>query len=213
MDIYLGSPPIWRNTPVPFNLISDREVLKDLEPSENSARHDQQMVLLAITAAITSCTPSFSFSTADIIADRNSLRNLLRWVENFENLYDFRMDLQVAGTKTLVITRFAVQTQTGSTPKSFGLSYERHETRAAPGFETASKARHNRLISYVSPPAIRRYALYTSEISRIGLRWLAVRCAKCRERNVGQATRVTVGQPKPKRLGAHPGRFPFSSAT
>ena len=85
----------------------------------------------------------------DFILDRNSLCQLLRWIEQPLTTLDFRIDLHLAGDNTVVMTRRVIDRQTTWMPGSFGFSYERAETSRAPGCEDTRSA-HIRIITYAS---------------------------------------------------------------
>jgi hypothetical protein len=97
------------------------------------------------------CTPNFVWPEVDVVADRNTLRSLLRWAEDpKKKIDDFRVDAHLAGHSTLVFTRWKEQTVVRASWYSFGFSYERDQTEPAPGCEAARNAGHARIISYVS---------------------------------------------------------------
>jgi hypothetical protein len=65
--------------------------------------------LLAAADAIHSqeMTPPVDWQTVDVIAGRNDLRKLLCWLNLSPSLKvrDFKIDVQLVGTKTLVLCR------------------------------------------------------------------------------------------------------------
>jgi hypothetical protein len=142
-------------SPVPFTLISDEDLCRSeagVVFDDAGAGTEQATAILAMLAAVTECTPpgDFQWGPSDFICDRNSLRNLLRWVGNWEKLEDFRIDISLAGTKSVVLTRWKQATPEWSKKNSFGFSYEYFKTFAAPGCELGRKACHDRIVSYVS---------------------------------------------------------------
>jgi hypothetical protein len=151
----LGSPPIWKDTPLPFSIPSDKTLFGDDAIFEDhGAGMGQSMSILAMLAAIKECSSDdnrgFEWSSADIISDRNSLRKLLRWVGRWNHLEDFRIDMHLVGNKSVVFTRWWQDIEMGLSPGSYGLSFEHHGTHPAPGCEVYEKAAHNRVITYVS---------------------------------------------------------------
>lgn len=151
----LGSPPIWRDENMPFTLRLDTEVFADRAVFVDSgAGTDQATSLLAMLAAVDECTASaapFDWNMADVITDRNSLRNLLRWVNQSptRKVDEFRIDMHLAGERSLVLTRWKRDTHVQALPGSFGFSYEENQTTPAPGCEDSRDAGHVRIISYV----------------------------------------------------------------
>jgi hypothetical protein len=154
-DICTGSPPIWKNDAMPITLQSDYELcLPDggVVFDDHGAGTEQARAILAMLAAVNECTPAadFQWASSDLISDRNSLRNLLRWVGGWQKLADFRIDLSLVGDKSVVLTRWKQDTQERSSGRSYGFSYEDNQTVAAPGCELSRKAGHDRIVSYVS---------------------------------------------------------------
>jgi hypothetical protein len=153
-DMCTGSPPIWLDSASPgYKLRPDTKIF-GTRPIfvDHGACDGQQTVLLALAAAVQECTPNFIWSDADVVADRNTLRNLLRWAEREDpkKLKDFRADTHLAGHSTLVFTRWEERTVVRASKGSFGFSFERAQTRPAPGCEVARNTGRTRVISYVS---------------------------------------------------------------
>jgi hypothetical protein len=84
----------------------------------------------------------------DVIADRNSLRKLLRWLNPSpgREVRDFRIDVQLVGDKTLVLCRWETPTSEVHTNHSFGHAFEAAMTHAAPDCPSSG---HQRAITYV----------------------------------------------------------------
>lgn len=87
------------------------------------------------------------WDTVDVVTDRNNLRKLLAWVEGSDN--DFRIDLQLGGSWTLLLQRWEPITVEGAGP-GYGDNFERAMTRPAPGCERGTLTGHHRVIKYVS---------------------------------------------------------------
>jgi hypothetical protein len=68
------------------------------------------LLLLAAPDAIHSqeASPPVDWPTVDVIADRNSLCKLLRWVNwsSGRKVHNFMIDVQLFGTETLVLCRW-----------------------------------------------------------------------------------------------------------
>jgi hypothetical protein len=101
-----------------------------------------------LLAAVDHCQADdpFDWSSVDIITDRNGLRKLLRWIEQTEALKDFRIDLQLAGEKTVLFNRWEPQHVEPGFPGSFGHSFEESQTVPAPGCEDGDG--HHRIVTY-----------------------------------------------------------------
>jgi hypothetical protein len=84
----------------------------------------------------------------DVITDRNGLRKLLRWLSPSpgREVRDFRIDVNLVGTKTILMTRWEGRTREPPTGRSFGFGFEAAVTRAAPGCTISG---HHRAITYV----------------------------------------------------------------
>jgi hypothetical protein len=80
--------------------------------------------LLAAADAIHSqgTAPPVDWPTVDVIAERNTLRNLMRWLNPSpgREARDFRIDVQLVGTKTLVLRRWEGPKREVHTNCSFG---------------------------------------------------------------------------------------------
>lgn len=87
------------------------------------------------------------WSSVDIISDRNNLRKLLAWVQGGEEF--FRIDVQLAGSWTMLLQRWEERPLEISDGYGFGDSFELAATTPAPGCEDATLAGHHRIISYV----------------------------------------------------------------
>ncbi|KAH8987697.1 hypothetical protein EDB86DRAFT_3206213 [Lactarius hatsudake] len=117
-----GSPAIWTGRAVPFTLQPDEGyVWKNVQLSQYpilplfaaaDAIHDQE------------AAPPVDWPTVDFVTDHNDLRKLLRWLSPSpgREVQDFRIDVQLVGTKTLVLRRWESAhtgtTQTGHCPSS-----------------------------------------------------------------------------------------------
>jgi hypothetical protein len=84
----------------------------------------------------------------DAITDRNGLRKLLRWLNPSPGraVRDFRIDVQLLGAKTLVLSRWESPTREIHTGRSFGHAFETAMTCVAPDCPSSG---HQRVITYV----------------------------------------------------------------
>jgi len=90
--------------------------------------------------------PPFDWSAVDIVTDRNNLRKLFRWADGTSK--DFRIDLQLAGTKTVLMNRFSQRYREMFSGRTYGFSFEKSSTDPAPGCKNSTG--HHRIITYVS---------------------------------------------------------------
>ena len=86
--------------------------------------------------------------TVDVITDRSGLRNLLRWLNPSPGgrVRNFRIDIQLVGTKTLVLGRWEGSMRKLRTDRTSEFRFEDATTRAAPGCPSTG---HHRAITYV----------------------------------------------------------------
>ena len=91
------------------------------------------------------------WSELDFVTDRNNLRKLLRWLKGVpdgEELKDFRIDMQLAGKKTVLLNRWEKRTRETMPGNTFGFGFEKAATNAVNG--CAGSTGHHRIIKYVS---------------------------------------------------------------
>ncbi|KAL4249388.1 hypothetical protein ABKN59_006915 [Abortiporus biennis] len=90
-------------------------------------------------------TNRVNWAEVDFVTDRDSLRKLLRWVSG-EN-QEFRIDIQLAGIKTVLFTRFeqrVLATSAGGT--GYGYNFEKESTTEVPGCEETTG--YHRVVKY-----------------------------------------------------------------
>jgi hypothetical protein len=92
----------------------------------------------------------FDWSSADFVTDRNGLRKLLRWIiaRPGDPPRDFRIDLQLAGSKTVLMNRWEqFAKQQGGSRHSYGFNFEETMTIPSPGCERGTG--YHRIVTYV----------------------------------------------------------------
>ncbi|KAH9175674.1 hypothetical protein EDB89DRAFT_1903787 [Lactarius sanguifluus] len=144
-----GSPAIWTGHALPFTLQpDDGSVFVD----QNSARLSEYPMLPLFAAADAIHGPKTTASpvdwpTVDVITDRNGLRKLLRWLNPSpgREVRDFRIDIQLVGTKTLMLGRWEGRSREPPSGRTYGFGFEDATTRAAPGCPPSG---HHRAITY-----------------------------------------------------------------
>ncbi|EMD39487.1 hypothetical protein CERSUDRAFT_149984 [Gelatoporia subvermispora B] len=145
-----GSPPEWRDRTPPFS------VPRDSGPRfvDQNGYRMPQLPLLPLFRAVDviaeeEATDTFDWSTVDFVTDRNSLRKLLRWIQNNDgSTKEFRIDTQLAGKRTVLLNRWEKRTRENADLSIFtyGISFERENTTPAPGCEGSSG--HHRVVQY-----------------------------------------------------------------
>ena len=93
----------------------------------------------------------FDWSSVDFVTDRNGLRKLLRWINHASGdpPRDFRIDLQLAGSKTVLMNRWEqITKEQPGARRSYGFNFEEAMTVIAPGCERGTG--YHRIVTYVS---------------------------------------------------------------
>ncbi|KAH9060203.1 hypothetical protein EDB87DRAFT_1617708 [Lactarius vividus] len=143
-----GSPAIWTGRAVPFTLQPDESYVYF---NQKNAQLAQYPMLPLFTAADAihdqKAAPPVDWPTVDVVTDRNGMRKLLRWLDPSAGkaVRDFRIDVQLVGTKTLVLGRWESPTGGGHINRSYGQAFQAEMTRAAPGCPSLS---HYRVVTY-----------------------------------------------------------------
>ncbi|KAI9443010.1 hypothetical protein H4582DRAFT_1150430 [Lactarius indigo] len=143
-----GSPAIWTERVVPFTLEPDAS---SVYVDQNTAQLSQYPMLPLFTAADMirdqDAAPPVDWPNVDVVTDRNGLRKLLRWLNPSPGraVRDFRIDVELVGTKTLVLSRWESPTPEVNSGRSFGHAFEAAMTCAAPDCPSSD---HQRVITY-----------------------------------------------------------------
>jgi hypothetical protein len=104
--------------------------------------------------------PPFDWSSVDIVADRASLRKLVRWANNKLTFYQkirksdklFRLDLQLAGEKTILINRVSLRYAERHLYQTYREGFGKEFMSPGPGCKNALD--YYRIASYVSGQVI-----------------------------------------------------------
>jgi len=91
----------------------------------------------------------FDWSSVDFVTDRNGLRKLLRWINAVpeDPPRDFRIEAQLAGTKTILLSRWEqITKEQPGTRRSYGFNFEENMTTPEPGCERGTG--HHRIVTY-----------------------------------------------------------------
>ncbi|KAH7087974.1 hypothetical protein BKA62DRAFT_729005 [Auriculariales sp. MPI-PUGE-AT-0066] len=139
-----GSPPIWTPAQLPFTLSQDRGRSYADYHAHRLPIHPLLSIVTAVlhSQSVTSDPKlkAFKFSSLDIVASRNVLRKLLRWIQGGSDIRDFRIDVDLVG-ETVLLTRREAQTEYKSS--GYGKSFEKAMTSHDP-IETG----HHRIVAY-----------------------------------------------------------------
>lgn len=133
-----GAPRIWSHRPTPFTLPPD----SGYQACDSNAFRLPPYPLLPVFIAVD--TFDFDWASADIIADCHGLLCLTAFANCQRR--NFRMDLQLAGSKTVLCTRWEPKVLMRANLGGYGRNFELMQTRPAPGCEHA--ASHHRVITY-----------------------------------------------------------------
>ncbi len=149
----LGSPRIWRNSlPLPYSL-PGKPVLQFFDENGYRMRVKALSPLVAAVDVVSELTgqPPFDWSSVDIVSDRGNLRLLLKWLERGGTLLPpFRIDLELAGRRSLLLTRRDIKPSTWvANLWSYGHWFHMLSTEPASGCEVGAGS-HHRIITYVS---------------------------------------------------------------
>jgi hypothetical protein len=139
---------LWTGRDVPFTLQPDDG---SNFVDQNTARISRYPLLPLFAAADVihdKKSPPVDWPAVDVITDRNGLRKLLRWLSPSEGreVRDFRIDVELVGSKTIILSRWDGRTREPPSGRSFGFAFEAATSRAAPGCPISG---HHRVITYV----------------------------------------------------------------
>ncbi|KAK0506822.1 hypothetical protein EDD18DRAFT_1343282 [Armillaria luteobubalina] len=142
-----GSPRIWRNKPTPFTVPEDSGYQFCDQNGYRLPNAPLLPVLVAVdSVASRSDIPStkIEWPSVDFVIDRNGLRKLMGWIGDRKQ--SFRIDLQLAGEKTVLCNRWEAKTKMRKFG-GYGHSFEEAITYVAPGCEAGTSG-HHRIITY-----------------------------------------------------------------
>ncbi|KAI0365689.1 hypothetical protein BV20DRAFT_1027527 [Pilatotrama ljubarskyi] len=150
-----GSPPIWQDRQLPYRVPFDTGIRM---VDQNGYRMGDKSCLLPLFRAVEvvaeeNADTSLDWSTIDIVTDRNGLRKLMRWLQHSDSGYgeplkEFRIDLQLGGSKTVLMHRWEKRRREIATPpkSGCGINFERQTTSPAPRCQRSTG--HHRIVQY-----------------------------------------------------------------
>ncbi|KAA1472279.1 hypothetical protein DENSPDRAFT_820992 [Dentipellis sp. KUC8613] len=138
-----GSPREWTNRPLPFTLYPDNG-LRFVDENEHRMPDSP---LLPLVIAADAVGAAVDWPHIDVLTDCNGLLKLVSWIDKGAKAPDFRIDVELAGERTLLMNRWEPNTrkQAGN-GRSFGFGYEEATTTYQRGCERS--AGHYRIIKY-----------------------------------------------------------------
>ncbi|KAA1472277.1 hypothetical protein DENSPDRAFT_745228, partial [Dentipellis sp. KUC8613] len=137
-----GSPPEWIGHAVPFTLTPDAGP----RPNQNNHCKDGSP-LLPLMKCVDAIGSVVDWPQVDVVTDRNGLRKLLWWINGSTQAEEFRIDIELGGDKTLLMSRWKVNTMYGSGDwVTYGSGFEDLMTRNVKGCEKSTG--HYRIIKY-----------------------------------------------------------------
>jgi hypothetical protein len=140
-NVYVpGAPPKWTPPTLPRTLSLDR----GFQCLDHNHGRSPEFPYEPMFCALETMNPKARLDEIDIIADRNNLRNLLRFIQG-KTTDPFRLDLQLVNN-TLFLTRKDARFWQNSSGLSYGFNFERHFTQPAGGMHDATA--HYRVIRY-----------------------------------------------------------------
>ncbi|KAI0662130.1 glycosyl transferase family, a/b domain-containing protein [Cubamyces menziesii] len=161
-----GSPPVWRERPLPFRVPYDSG-LQVFDP--NGYYMGSASTLIPLFRAVDvvaeeNADTTMDWSAVDFVVDRSSLRKLLRWARRADSetntdpqqsaegsksdAHDFRLDLQLAGKKTVLVERWDTRTYQIAQPPKFGCRNNFDDAATSPASGCEMSKYHNRIVQY-----------------------------------------------------------------
>ncbi|EED80567.1 predicted protein [Postia placenta Mad-698-R] len=107
-----GSPPIWRDRPLPYRVPPDAGFVF-VDPNAHRMPSSPLYPLFhSVDIVAEESGESVMWPTVDFVTDRNGLRKLLRWINDADgSAKPFRIDMQLAGKRTVLFSRWEKRTQ------------------------------------------------------------------------------------------------------
>ena len=145
----LGSPAIWLNRRTPYSVQPDRDTYLH-EDAYRMPGCPGLARMRAIDIMTAEKGIEVDWPRVDFVTDRDTLRKLFRWAGG-TRAGKFRIDLELAGERTVFLNRWEpkARTRPRPDPPTFGFAFERASTCPAPGCEGATG--NHRISSYVRP--------------------------------------------------------------
>ncbi|KAL6303150.1 hypothetical protein BKA93DRAFT_886705 [Sparassis latifolia] len=145
-----GSPPVWRDRRTPYAVPRDTGTRFVDENGHRIHRYPLLPLIRAIDVlAEERGTSNIDWTKVDFIVDRNCLRKLLHWINDKDGTAsEFRIDTQLAGKGTVLMSRWEKRTSEEADPAvwTYSLSFEHESTTPIEGCE--QRGGHHRIVKY-----------------------------------------------------------------
>lgn len=143
----LGSPTYWRDRPFPYQVPMDTQEQFVDQAGDRMGSQPLYPLIRAVDLMTEARGEEFDWGTVDFVADRNSLRKLLSWVQGKAGAKAFKIATQLAGKHTVLLSRWEARTReaVGHWP----INFQRESTHKAPGCENIPTISHHRVVRYV----------------------------------------------------------------
>lgn len=145
--LLLGSPAVWHDRRTPYTVPPDRVTFM-YEDAYRMPQYPNLARMRAIDIMTAEKGIQVDWPSVDFITDRNALRKLLKWAGDTSGK-DFRIDLELAGERTVFLNRWEAKTRNrlGPQEQSYGFAFEKASTHPAPDCQGTTG--HHRISSYV----------------------------------------------------------------
>lgn len=144
-----GAPAEWQNKATPYQVPADRGNYFSDQNGYRMPKAVLQPLITAVDIHHEEEGRTFDWSKVDIVTDRNGLRKLLRWIAGpgpHQEVKPFRIDLQLAGKKTVLFNRWEKRYREAMSGFTFGFNFEKAST--VPGVDCENATGHHRIICY-----------------------------------------------------------------
>ncbi|CCL99524.1 uncharacterized protein FIBRA_01542 [Fibroporia radiculosa] len=144
-----GSPPFWRNRPLPYSVPRDSGIRIVDQASNWFPSCPLFPLLRAVDIVAEDNGDTVDWSSVDFITDRNNLRKLLRWILDTDGTArEFRIDTQLVGKRTVLFNIWHKNTKERTDPTiwTYGYNFEHESTVRAAGCEIGIE--HDRIVRY-----------------------------------------------------------------
>ncbi|EPS94817.1 hypothetical protein FOMPIDRAFT_91296 [Fomitopsis schrenkii] len=141
-----GSPAVWHDRRTPYTVPPDRVTFM-YEDAYRMPQYPNLARMRAIDIMTAEKGIQVDWPSVDFITDRNALRKLLKWAGDTSGK-DFRIDLELAGERTVFLNRWEAKTRNrlGPQEQSYGFAFEKASTHPAPDCQGTTG--HHRISSY-----------------------------------------------------------------
>ncbi|TFK74718.1 hypothetical protein BDN72DRAFT_832775, partial [Pluteus cervinus] len=124
-----GSPAVWNAKPFSYAVLPDTGVVVETHDSCRLPDAPLLPLMVAVEELQESKHKAFPWHTVDIMADRSNLRKLFRWIHGRgPNPTTFRIDLFLAGDRTILMKRWEKRDKELGNGFSYGMNFRSEAT-------------------------------------------------------------------------------------